>query len=263
MNMPSRMNTNDILDRFFRKFTAGSRPLLLLDYDGTLAPFHLDRFQAVPWSGAREILNEIQSRTKTRIVVITGRPATEIQPLLALDQPVEIWGLHGFEHLHADGRRELESIAPGARKKLDELHSQLHRDSFGALFEAKPNAAVIHWRGLPDDQVSAIEQRSRSLFEPLAHIDGFRLLPFESGLELRIGRDKGGAVSIVLNECDECGPAAYLGDDLTDESAFCAIKNRGLSILVRPEPRETAADLWLNPPGQFLSFLTSWLDAAV
>ena len=35
---------------------------MLLDYDGTLAPFRVDRFQALPWAGVRDLLNQIQNQ---------------------------------------------------------------------------------------------------------------------------------------------------------------------------------------------------------
>jgi trehalose-phosphatase len=253
---------NALLDRFFQSISGPAVPLLLLDYDGTLAPFRVNRFEAVPWPGVRDLLNEIQAQNRTRIVVITGRPAAEINPLLALNQAVEVWGLHGFERLHPDGRREVESISPGVRSKLDELHSALRHDAFGGLFEPKSNAAVMHWRGVRTPQAAIIERRTLALFEPLTELEEFRLLPFEYGVELRVGRDKGEAVAMLLDECDGCRPAAFLGDDLTDEAAFRAMQRRGLSILVRPKHRETAAELWLKPPTELLNFLKCWLSAA-
>jgi len=35
----------------------------------------------------------------------------------------------------------------------------------------------------------------------------------------------------------------------------------GLAVLVRPERRETAADLWIRPPRELLTFLKRWRDA--
>jgi hypothetical protein len=35
----------------------------------------------------------------------------------------------------------------------------------------------------------------------------------------------------------------------------------GLSVLVRPERRETAAALWFKPPEDVREFLTRWLQA--
>jgi trehalose-6-phosphatase len=41
------------LQTFFSTFTPQTKPLLLLDYDGTLAPFRVDRSKARPYSGVR------------------------------------------------------------------------------------------------------------------------------------------------------------------------------------------------------------------
>ena len=105
------------LEAFFRAFAGAPTPLLLLDYDGTLAGFRVDRFKARPWAGVRELLTRIQRQGRTRMAVITGRPAGEIAPLLGLDPPLEVWGLHGAERLYPDGRRELEEAAPAIRAK--------------------------------------------------------------------------------------------------------------------------------------------------
>jgi trehalose 6-phosphate phosphatase len=269
------------LEQFFRAFRGAARATLLLDYDGTLAPFRVDRFQALPWAGVRDLLNQIQNQGYTRMVVVTGRPAAEILPLLGVEPAPEVWGLHGAERLHPDGRRELEQISPEIRTKLDELAEQLKLDASGdlrgGLIEEKPNAIVMHWRGATPARARIIEKQTRVLFEPLAQMDGLSLLEFEAGLELRAGRDKGEAVTAILEETvgsdphlephHTACPAAFLGDDLTDEAAFRAINNygdhggHGLGILVRSQPRPTAADIWLQPPGELRDFLKRWLCA--
>jgi len=240
----------------------------MLDYDGTLAPFRIDRYKARPWAGVRELLSGIQAQRRTRIVVITGRPAEEIAPLLGVEPAPEVWGLHGAERLHATGKRELKETPPSAREQLSQLHQQLQHDAFGGLFEAKANAAVMHWRGVPASRAKLIEQRTRELFEPLAQRYGLRLQQFEAGLELRTGPEKGDAVRALLDEANGFGvhAAAYLGDDLTDEGAFRAIKEsglraNGLGVLVRREWRETAADIWLHPPDELRAFLMRWSEA--
>lgn len=265
------------LEKFFAGFSGAHGSLLMLDYDGTLAGFRVDRFKARPWAGVRELLNSIQNQKKTRIVVITGRPALEVVDGLALDRAPEVWGLHGFERLYPDGRRELEAMAPEVRETLDVVKAQLRRDAFGGLLEEKANAAVMHWRGVAPERARRIEARTRKLFEPLTAMEGLRLLDFSAGVELRAGRDKGGAAKAILAEAGvaeagvaeagvaEAGvdgaariPAAYLGDDFTDEAAFAALKGRGLGVLVRREWRETEADVWLKPPEELKEFLRRW-----
>jgi trehalose-phosphatase len=259
-----REETAEKLEEFFGAFAGAPNPLLLLDYDGTLAPFRVDRYRALPWAGVREILKRIQQQGRTRMAMITGRPAVEIAPLLGLDPPLEVWGLHGAERLYPDGRRELEESAEATRAKLDELRARLRGDSLGGLFEDKANGVVMHWRGASAAKAKHVEQRTRALFEPLARMDGLMLLEFEAGLELRAGRDKGGAVAAILEEVGAGGPVAFLGDDLTDEAAFGAVNQAQgphLSVLVRLKPRETAADVWLRPPEEVKGFLERWIKA--
>lgn len=256
-------NTEKRLNRFFDAFEGAAQPLLMLDYDGTLAPFRVDRFKARPWAGVREILTGIQNQGKTRMVVVTGRPAGEIASLLGFERPPEIWGLHGAERLYPNGRRRLAEAPATARGKLEELHSQLDRDALGGLFEKKDNAAVMHWRGVPAQRAKLIEKQTRELFEPLARMYGLTLLEFEAGLELRVGPGKGDAVWTLLNEAKESRPqpAAYLGDDISDEAAFHAIKGHGLAVLVRRERRVSEADIWLRPPADLRAFLERWAQA--
>jgi trehalose-phosphatase len=252
------------LEEFFRSVADSSRPHLLLDYDGTLAGFRINRFEAKPWAGVRELLQKIQQDGRTRLAVVTGRPAGEINTMLRLDAPVEVWGLHGAERLYPDGRRESEEPSPLAMEKLNALREQLRRDAFGGLFEDKPNAAVMHWRGHSPRQASLIERKTRALFEPLAKLDGLSLLDFEAGVELRVGRDKGGAVDAILEETSPDTPVTYLGDDLTDESAFRATneaKGSHLSVLMRRAWRQTAAEVWLRPPEELRWFLKRWITA--
>jgi trehalose-phosphatase len=265
--------TTQKLEEFFGAFAGAARPLLLLDYDGTIAPFKTDRFKARPWAGVTALLNKIQKQGRTRMVVVTGRPAAEIAPLLGVEPRPEVWGLHGAERLHIDGRHILEEPAPATRATLEELCAQLRHDAMGGLVEEKPNAAVMHWRGAAPGKAKTIAKRTRALFEPCAQMDGLTLLEFEAGLELRAGRDKGGAVEALIEEMTDgemtdgekkdgaAHPAAYLGDDLTDEAAFGAIKGRGLSVLVRRKRRETAAEIWLRPPEELKEFLRMWLRA--
>jgi trehalose 6-phosphate phosphatase len=89
------------------------------------------------------------------------------------------------------------------------------------------------------------------------------LLPFDGGVELRpTDRTKGTVVRQILSQEPAAIPAAYLGDDLTDEDAFTALGNRGYSVLVRSEIRASAAEFWLRPPAELLEFLGNWIAGA-
>ena len=87
------MNGKEVkLEEFFNALKGARSSFLFLDYDGTLAPFRVNRFTARPWAGVRELLKQIQQQGRTRMTMITGRPAQEIRPLLGIDTTYEVWG---------------------------------------------------------------------------------------------------------------------------------------------------------------------------
>ena len=68
-------------------------------------------------------------------------------------------------------------------------------------------------------------------------------------------------VERALTELGDGAAIAYLGDDATDEDAFAALGERGLSVLVAPRPRPTFARAWLTAPVEVLEFLADWAAA--
>ena len=79
-------------------------------------------------------------------------------------------------------------------------------------------------------------------------------------IEVRVrGVSKALAAAHVPSPDETSGVIAF-GDDHTDEDAFDAMRGRGLSVLVRPELRDTGADIWLRPPHELVSFLQHWCD---
>jgi trehalose-phosphatase len=252
---------HDICALFFDRLRQAPARLLLLDYDGTLAPFTPDRMHAFPYREIPELISRIMA-AKTRVVLISGRSARELLFLSGIHPQPEIWGSHGAERLLADGSYEVDAPDAEHRMALQRArHAFIHAGLTDRL-ESKPGSIAVHWRGLSSTQQRATETEVRHICEPLVRQHGMELLRFDGGLELRApGKNKGDAVHSILSEFRAEVAAAYLGDDQTDENAFHAIKGRGLAVLVRPEPRPTSADVWLKPPEELLRFLRDWLQA--
>ncbi len=261
--VPVRAVNPIVVDQFMNMVAESPVSALLLDYDGTLAPFCVNRQQALPYPGITALLQEIIASGRTRVVIITGRNAREIVPLLAVDPPPEIWGCHGLERLRPDKTCETGRVEEPMQHALAEANHWLVRHGLGKQTECKTGAIAVHWRGL--DEATATEIRGQVLqgWLPIAHDTPMELLEFDGGIEMRMpGHDKGDAVRTILNEIGPEVPVAYLGDDLTDERAFLALGAAGLSVLVRTEWRETAAKLWITPPADLREFLTRWLQAS-
>lgn len=251
------------LDTFLRTVGHSSRSLLMLDYDGTLAPFQIERDRATPYAGVIRLLREIMDARRTRVVVISGRDANDIPGLLGLDPAPEIWGLHGFQRRGADESSHSPILDERSASGLNDAQRWLDYQGLQHAAELKNAGVAIHWRGLAEQQ--AEEWRGRVLlgWTVIAERSGLRLLEFDGGVEICAQQsDKGAVVRTLLREAGETTPAAYLGDDNTDECAFRAITGRGLGVLVRPRFRKTAARVWIQPPEDLLEFLTLWLAAS-
>jgi len=248
----------DMADFYQRLATAQSR-VLMLDYDGTLAPFQVRPEEAVPYPGVAQALTALMNEERTRVVIVSGRRAREVADLLPLGRAPEIWGAHGWERISPQGEMWAQEPDEQAREALVRAHDLAERCRIaGARLERKPASVAVHWRGMPGAEADAFRKRLTQAWAPVTN-GALELLPFDGGLELRArGTNKQHAVKAVLSETAPGAPVAYLGDDITDEDAFRLVKSQGLAVLVRPELRETAADLWIRPPHELLAFLERW-----
>lgn len=247
------------IEEFFNDLRSAVQRLLLLDYDGTLAPFHLDPACAVPYPGVCERLDAIMRDPASQVVIVSGRSARDVRPLLKLQQPPTVWGSHGWEYLNTDGDYRCGPLDPQPiRKALQDEAWVQEIKALGGRFERKPGSVAIHWRGLGSKRIAELHDAILSHWLANGLDSTLQWSDFDGGVELRVpGRNKGFVVETLLAAYPKA-VVAYLGDDLVDEDAFKAIKARGLGVLVRAKYRPTFARAWLRPPEQLLDFLARW-----
>jgi len=251
-----------VRDGFLEKVHTSHSSALLLDYDGTLAPFCEQRDQALPYPEVPGLLSEIMKMTSTRVVIVSGRPAADIVRLLGVDPCPEIWGAHGLERMLPDGTLRVGRVDRRSVKAIQEAIRWTKDQGLAQQMEKKPGGIAIHWRGLPQARSEEIYQQVITALLPLTRASRLGLSEFDGGMELRVRScNKGHVVEELIREMGDV-PVAYLGDDRTDEDAFRSLQGRGLTVLVRPELRPTAAELWLQPPHELLDFLNDWLTAS-
>ena len=260
--MPGNASKHDLQD-FFHDVAQVHQSALLMDYDGTLAPFQQNRQEALPYPEVTPLLKEIMATGRTRLALITGRCAHELIPLLDVFPHPEIWGTHGLERMRTDGSLEMQPIDGYTLEALSAGDEWVDGLKLHHLVEHKPGSLAVHWRGLNADEIREVRGKVLSGWSSIAERACLRLEQFDGGVEMRMADpNKGDAVRTILTEMDvDDAPVAYLGNDESDEDAFRVLQNRGLCVLVRPQWRETAANLWLRPPVQLLTFLRDWLAA--
>ncbi|MGE0386825.1 MAG: trehalose-phosphatase [Gammaproteobacteria bacterium] len=251
------------LDDFFAEVARAPHPVLMLDYDGTLAPFRIDPQNAMPYPGVCELLDAIGMQTGTRLAIISGRWLRDLLGLLRLRRLPELWGTHGREHFPPGGPYRFVEPAAGAYAALfraDTWEPDIR--AAGGRVERKPASLAIHWRGLSVSRVERIRALVQERWHEIGADGGIERRDFDGGIEvLASGISKATAVNAILAQAGGA-PAAYLGDDRTDEDALRTIRGRGIGVLVAESRRDSAADAWVQPPQGVRDFLGRWLDAS-
>jgi trehalose-phosphatase len=252
--------TTSLLDAFLQQLKTAPSSALLLDYDGTLAPFHVDRSRAFPYPGAISILKKIVQSGKTKVIIISGRPILELRALLAPMNSLEMWGTHGLERQLSDRSYSCAQINEEDAVALAKAQERIVAAGLFSKAEIKLGGIAIHWRGLPPAEARRVQSLTLDAWTKGAEQSRLKLLQFEAGLELRVSHpDKGDAVTSILADLEPRAPIAYLGDDVTDEDAFRVLNGHGLTVLVKDTYRETNADTWIRPPQELIDLLERWL----
>ncbi|MEO8376757.1 MAG: trehalose-phosphatase [Candidatus Sumerlaeota bacterium] len=252
-----------IIDTFLQRLHKRRSGVLMLDYDGTIAPYHIDRMQAHPAPGVLDSLAAIQETGTTRIVFVTGRESSEILHFVPLPKPYEIWGCHGREFRSVEGVIESHGMTPELDEAINEGHRRASKIVGNDMAFRKVGAVAVYWRPFTSEQRNEMQLKLTDAWKDLAEKHPLQVQVFQTGIEFALAsRSKSDSVNAVMETVDHASTsAAFLGDDITDEEGFKALGSRGLSILVRNDERETVAHARLTIPEGVVGFLEGWKKA--
>jgi trehalose 6-phosphate phosphatase len=242
----------------------GRRPAVFLDYDGTMTPIVERPEDALLAHDTRRALERLGAVCP--VAVVSGRDLDDVRAMVGVPG---IWyaGSHGFDILGPNGERHQMAIA--SLPALDAAERQLRAavaEIPGARVERKRFAVAVHHRQVPADRVPDV---ASAVGRVAAEHPGLHRTGGKRVIELRpaVPWDKGKALRFVLETLGLDGPdvaPVYVGDDETDEDAFRAIADRGLTFVVRGEDDErlTAAHYSLAATGQVRDLLEALTDLA-
>jgi trehalose 6-phosphate phosphatase len=232
--------------------------LLVLDFDGTLAPIVARPSDARPAPGAIEALVALAPRVR-RIAVVTGRPAPVVVALggLAVVPGLVVYGHYGLQRWTA-GRL----VTPDPDPAVGVAASRLPALPDGGTVEDKEHSLVVHLRAAADP--AGATEALRGPLAALAADVGLELIGGRYVWELRPhGIDKGGALRALVADIE---PAAVLlaGDDVGDLPMFAAADELTVPVVrvaVLGEGADpsvaAAADLTVPDPAALVQLLTS------
>ncbi|BBX65496.1 trehalose-phosphate phosphatase [Mycobacterium saskatchewanense] len=240
----------------------GGHPAVFYDFDGTLSDIVNDPDAATLVAGAGEALRRLAAQCP--VAVLSGRDLADVTRRVGLPG---IWyaGSHGFELTAPDGTHHQNEAAAAAIPVLEQAAAEL-RERLGSIpgivVEHKRFGVAVHYRNAARDRVGEVAAAVRAA----GRRDQLRVTTGREVIELRpdIDWDKGKTLRWVMDHLtqDTAGLLVpiYLGDDITDEDAFDAVRAGpvvGVPIVVRHTDdgdRATAAQFALDNPAQAAEF---------
>ncbi len=229
-----------------------NRTALFLDIDGTLAEFKRRPEEVGPTPRLTTLLQGLARRLNGRLAVISGRALADMDRITA-GAVIAASGVHGLEHRDAQGRTATAAPHPGLERARVEFR-RLVQAHPALLLEDKGLGLVLHYRAVPE-----LAELANAAAQRMVDETGVALQKGDMMAEVRTpGRNKGDALRTFMAEPPfQGGAPVFIGDDLTDESAFEAARDLGgHGVLVGPQ-RETAASFRLNGVAAVLD----WLEA--
>lgn len=225
---------------------AGGALLLLADFDGTLAPLAPDPGEVRASAAARQALAALLRLPEISVAIISGRDIVDLRARLGLQRLIYA-GCHGLEvsgpdlaFRHPEAERQRPTIEAVARSL-----AQSARGVPGMQVEPKRLAVAVHYRGVAAGAVGEVESRvERAIDQPAARLQVLRgqhvveILP-------HVGWHKGACALWIRSQILPRlrGPARvlYLGDDVSDELAFRALRGKATTVRIGPEGIRSAA----------------------
>ncbi len=217
---------------FLDSFAEAAQRLLLLDFDGTLAPIVNNPAEARLSEPLRQTLNLLTAQAD--IVVISGRNRHFLEQTFA-GLPVWLVAEHGafLKRAGADWERLDLSVADWQEPVRSLLQTYVNRFS-GSFIEEKETTLAWHYRMVQDEAVEqqavelAITLRNLPVSVPLNIIQGSKVI------EARPAHHSKGTVATRLAEQKPYDFILSIGDDTTDEDMFRALPTWAYTLKVGP-----------------------------
>lgn len=235
---------------------------LFFDFDGTLVPIQNDPSLCWLDKETKSYLKRIVSKGFAPVAILSGRSLKDIKKRINIkgiyysgNHGLEISG-RGLKFIHPQAKSMIKSL-----KHIKDIISKAISHIPGVFIEDKYLSFTLHFR-MADEKG---KKKAKSIFYKTIS-RGFKNMPFKvlkgkQILELapNIEWDKGKTVHYILkNAKQECTPL-YIGDDLTDETAFLALRGQGITIRIG-KSKHTHAEYYLVAQEEIQKFFQTIYD---
>jgi trehalose 6-phosphate phosphatase len=204
---------------------------LFLDFDGTLVDLAPSPNAVTAVPGLEELMAQVAWHLNGAVAVITGRPIESIDKYLK-GAVRAVAGVHGAERRTSLGHIIQADIPASLLDPAREILARFCRGNRGVRAEDKGISIALHYRAVPDLGPAcrrSVDECAAASHGQLERLDGNMVVELKPA-----AFRKATAMTAYMNEPPFAGRRpVFVGDDLTDESAFVAVsQTNGYGVIV-------------------------------
>lgn len=229
--------------------------LVILDYDGTLAPFHKEPMLAYPTADLLQMLRRLSGIRENYVVISSGRDKKTLDKWLG-DLPIGLAAEHGAFYKEKGVWHQTSQKVEWDDEILAIIRQIVKRTPHSRM-EVKDTALVWHYRNVDNWLADLrVTQLINALLNPTAR-HNLQIMKGNKIVEVKSGDvSKGSEANRLINQGDYDFVMA-IGDDTTDEEMFMALPPDAITIKVGQN--SNAALYNLPTQQQTISFLQQLL----
>ena len=207
------------------------KKLLLLDYDGTLAPYVSDPKLAIPSSELLKTLNSIAADKNSRVVIVSGRDRETLEQWLGgLD--IDLVAEHGVWIRENNSWRLSKHLLKNWEPQVINIFEKYVSKLPGTFIERKDFSIAWHYRNADATKGAQLAKELANYLLQLSARGDVRILFGNKVVEAMcsgIGKD---LAVMQFVEREDYGVILAMGDDVTDEDMFRVLPDKAFTVKI-------------------------------
>ncbi len=255
----SRRLTENRLQSILKEYSTASKRLLFLDYDGTLAGFHVDPQQARPDEELYKLLDTLHQQEGTDLFLVSGRDKDTFTKWFlpkGYNMIVEhgVWVSRGGEQF-----KLLENVKNDWMEKIRPVLESFVDRTPGSFIEEKNYSLAWHYRKTDPDFGNLRATELSTVLTSLIGTDDLSVLNGNKVMEVKSSNVNKGRASMRMLGEKEYDFVFAIGDDWTDEFMFQELPESTVSVKVGRQ--KTAAKYFVENTQKVRELLKSFTKA--
>ncbi len=230
LHLREKVVNEQIIREIRKKYDRAKSRLFLLDYDGTLAPFHNDPRKVQPSRRLTMLLKKLAEDEKNKVVISSGRDSGTLDEWLG-DLPIGLSAEHGAFYKE-EGRWHNNVAEFQWDQEIVHIFEQITYRTPGSRIEIKKTAIVWHYREV---DTWLAELRINQLLDALilpASRHNLQIMRGNKIVEIKSGECNKGIEARRIMRQVKYDFVMAIGDDTTDEDMFKVLPKKAFTVKV-------------------------------